>query len=188
MNDLQKLWINEYENLKHWIRPYLGGKIRLDEIDVFVVSAFIDMMKFEKDKFIILDKIHRYAFHKPSGYLLHIFGRAIFNFIKPKFGHRIIRRIDRIEPGRKIVFGERKIPGPRGGKLFALGSATHISTNEKVVPNPRTKKWLRYMKQKVKLMDLKYPDIYEAERKYWYKPFKFYFLNYAIKRPYPHEL
>ena len=181
-----QLWLNRYEEVKRWIRPYLGGRIRLNEVDVFCIWAYYDMMKFKYDEFIIVDKTRRYTFHKPTGYLLHVFMRYASHFAKPKFGQKIIRRIERIEPGRKIVYAERKVPGPRGGKLWALGSATHITTDAKVVNNPYTRKYLKLLKVKIpNELNIRYPNFYEAERKYWYKPFEKYFKDYAIKNLWP---
>jgi len=177
-------WKNRYLALRNWIRPYLGGQIRLDEIDPFCIYAFIDVKKQNKDSFIVIN--HEYAFHKPSGYLVHLFAKYGFKFTKDKFGFKIITRINRIEPGRRVVYAERIIRGPRGGKLFALGSATHITTNEHIIANPKTRKILKELKLKLSRNPLiVYPHIYEAERKFWYKPFKKYFLEYAIKNLWP---
>ena len=184
--DWSKEWINRYVEIRNWIRPYLGGKIRLDEVDVFAIWAFKSLIKFDYDSFLIIDRRNRYAFHIPSGYLIHVFTPYAYKFIKHKFGQKIIRRVDRLEPGRKIVYAERKIEGPRGGKLLALGSATHISTHPKIVSNPKTRQWLSFCKRVVpSKYNIHYPNIYEAERKYWYKPFKKYFLEHAVLNLYP---
>jgi len=178
-------WYDRYIQIRNWIAPYLGGRIRLHEVDVLCIWAFVDMMNNKKDSFIILDRKNRYAFHIPSGYLLHIFGSDIFHFIKKKFGQKIIQRVIGVEAGRKIVYGERVIPGPRGGKLFALGSATHVSTHENEIRNPLTKQYLLKMKYYVKQHKIQYPHIYKAEKKAWYKPFDMIMKEIACKTLYP---
>ena len=181
----QQFWLNRYEELKRWIRPYLGGQIRLDEIDPFVIWAFIDIRNFKKESFIILDRKNRYVFHIPSGYLLHIFAPYWDRITKPKFGFSIIKRVDRLEPGRRIVYAERKIPGPRGGKLFAVGSATHITTNLKEISNPLTKRHLLKLKYHfTKETPYRWPNIYEIEKRMWFKPFKHYF-KLAVQKLWP---
>jgi hypothetical protein len=185
--DWSQEWINRYVELRNWIRPYLGGQIRLDEVDVFVIWAFRSLIIEHKfNDFIFLDKVNKYLFHLPSGYLLHLFMPFAFKFIRDKYGEKLISKIETPEPGRKIVYAERRIPGPRGGKLFALGSATHISVNPKIVSNPKSRYWLLYCKRIIpSKYNISYPNIYEAERRYWFRPFKQYFLRYAVLNLFP---
>ena len=185
MEEWSRQWIDQYTNLIKWIRPYINTSVvNIKEVDVFAIWPYVEIKLNRKESFVFLDKRNFYYFHVRSGYLVHIFSPYAFKFSKKRFGEKIIQKVDRPEPGRRIVYAERIIEGPRGGKLFALGSATHISTDPIIVRNKLTRRYLLKVKDYAKQNKLAYPNIYVVEKKMPSFPF-YKIFNYAIQIPWP---
>jgi len=168
---LFKEWNNVYQQIESYVKPYLWIRQRLKLLffDVFTFWPIVDVFKKKRENFIKLPD-PTYYYHYRSGYLLHAFENG-FALTRKEIGYSKIYKTTRPIPGRRIIYGKRISPGPRGGKLVALCSLTHISTDPRVVSNPKTKYMLKRCKELSKSRKWKYPNIYIVEKRFPLYPF-----------------
>jgi len=184
--DFANEWLNLYKQKLQEFRKFINpSKVDLKDLDVFAIWPYIDITLNKRDNFIFVDRKRLYFYHIRTGYLVHVFSPYVFKFIKKKFGEKTIAKVHRIEPGRRIVYAERVIEGPRGGKLFALGSATHISVDPSTVTSHvLTRKYLTNLRYQLKRKEAVYPNIYVVEKKYPFWKFE-KIIQYAVQVPFP---
>jgi len=184
---LFKEWTQVYEKVENYIKPYLWPKQRykLMFFDVFTYWPIVDVFRKQRMNFLKLS-YENYYFHYRSGYLLHAFDRG-FLFARKEISYSKIYKVSRPIPGRRIAYAKRISDGPRGGKLTALGSLTHISTDIRVISNPKTRRMLQRVKDIARAKKWKYPHIYIVEKRFPIYPFN-KIKAYAFKIVWPDNI